>query len=150
MKTFKEYLEEISKKTYAAALNRKKHGDYYDDKADHETDKILKRAEREHGKKFANQVKDVGDKPRTRGLVKGDDPLRYRTPSKITKAGKIDKRDARDLKKTMKGENPNKPDLKGERDKRNAQRQADFKKELNQRIAAGLPTTGNWVAKHNR
>jgi len=113
MKTFKEYLEEISKKTYAAALNRKKHGDYYDDKADHETDKILKRAEREHGKKFASRIswvdgygRQVGsrsakDKAKEKLALAPKDRLAKKKPTRVTKSGKANKQDLKMLKKTM-------------------------------------------------
>ena len=125
MKSFKEYLEEISKKTYVSAIDKKRtrtaadapvsyrrksvHSGDFDDPSN-----ILKRAEREHGKKFASQVKNVGKSSSgRRHVTQTPDPLESRKPSRVTKAGKAKQSDVKDLKKTMKGQHPSKPSLKG-------------------------------------
>jgi len=111
MKTFKEYLEEISKKTYVGAM-QSKNMTYDDDRAGDDS-KIIKRAEREHGKKFASRIswvdgygRQVGsrsakDKAKEKLALAPKDRLAKKKPTRVTKSGKANKQDLKMLKKTM-------------------------------------------------
>ena len=100
MKTFKEYLEEISKKTYVSAVGRA------DDDGDHDkVDKLVSRAGREKGEKFGKDMNQIayGKKKHERYMARrdNDDPLKSRKVG-VTKQGKANKRDVEDLKGKMK------------------------------------------------
>ena len=100
MKTFKEYLEEISKKTYVSAIGKA------DDAGKHGTvDKLVSRAGREKGEKFGKDMDQVayGKKKHERSMAKraNNDPLKSRKVG-VTKQGKANKRDVEDLKGQMK------------------------------------------------
>ena len=111
MKTFKEYLEEISKQTYVGAM-QSKNMTYDDDRAGDDS-KIIKRAEREHGKKFASRIswvdgygRQVGsrsakDKAKEKLALAPKDRLAKKKPTRVTKSGKANKQDLKMLKKTM-------------------------------------------------
>ena len=111
MKTFKDYLEEISKQTYVGAM-QSKNMTYDDDRAGDDS-KIIKRAEREHGKKFASRIswvdgygRQVGsrsakDKAKEKLALAPKDKLAKKKPTRVTKSGKANKQDLKMLKKTM-------------------------------------------------
>jgi hypothetical protein len=114
MKTFKDYLEEISKQTYVGAM-QSKNMTYDDDRAGDDS-KIIKRAEREHGKKFASRIswvdgygRQVGsrsakDKAKEKLALAPKDKLAKKKPTRVTKSGKANKQDLKMLKKTMANE----------------------------------------------
>ena len=100
MKTFKDYLEEISKKTYVSAIGRA------DDAGEHEkVDKLVSRAGREKGEKFGKDMDQVayGKKKHQRSMARrvNTDPLKSRKVG-VTKQGKANKHDVEDLKGRMK------------------------------------------------
>ena len=107
MKSFKEYLEEISKKGYADAV--KKAGDLHDNNPHDEPvaniGKLLSKAHRDHGEKFGKDMEQLytGSKKtdRMRKRFTNTDPLKSRKVG-VTKQGKANKRDVEDLKGKMK------------------------------------------------
>lgn len=107
MKTFKEYLEEISKKAYADAV--KKTSDLHDnnpyDHPEMDIDKLLSKAHRAHGEKFGKDMEQLytGSKKSDRWgeRHKNTDPLKHRKVG-VTKKGKANKLDIEDLKGRMK------------------------------------------------
>jgi len=110
MKTFKEYLEEINKDTYVGAMKSKTMT--YDDDRAGDTSKILKRAEREKGKKFAKQLDGIDkDKPYRSGYYFRGDKLADRKPTRVTKSGKANQQDLKTLKKTIAGKHEYKKGL---------------------------------------
>ena len=110
MKSFKEYLEEISKDTYVGAMKSKTMT--YDDDRAGDTSKILKRAEREKGKKFANQLAGIDkDKPYSYDYHFRGDKLAQRKPTRVTKSGKANQQDLKTLKKTIAGKHEYKKGL---------------------------------------
>jgi len=100
MKSFKEYLEEVSKKDYVSAIGRA------DDEGRSGTvDKLVSRAGREKGEKFGKDMDQVayGKKKHERSMARrvNNDPLKSRKVG-VTKQGKANKRDVEDLKGKMK------------------------------------------------
>ena len=97
-----EELDEISKDTYVSAMKSKTMT--YDDDRAGDTSKILKRAEREKGKKFAKQLDGIDkDKPHSYGYYFRGDKLAKRQPARVTKSGKANQQDVKTLKKTIAG-----------------------------------------------
>ena len=111
MKSFKEYLEEISKDTYVSAMQRAT--DYDDERFDHDTqDKLVSRAKREKGKKFAKQLSGVDKhKPYSYDYHFRGDKLAQRKPTRVTKSGKANQQDLKTLKKTIAGKHEYKKGL---------------------------------------
>lgn len=100
MKTFKEYLEEISKKTYASAIGKAGDAGKYGT-----VHKLVSRAGREKGEKFGKDMDQVayGKKKHERSMDKrtNNDPLKSRKVG-VTKQGKANKRDVENLKGKLK------------------------------------------------
>jgi hypothetical protein len=68
-------------------------------------DKIVARAAKHHGEKFAKDLDSGSTKmhyPRA-GHTSGYDPLKSRSPSRVTQAGKANKQDVSALKSRLKG-----------------------------------------------
>jgi hypothetical protein len=105
-----EELDEISKDTYVSAMKSKTMT--YDDDRAGDTSKILKRAEREKGKKFAKQLDGIDkDKPHRYGYHFRGDKLAHRQPARVTKSGKANQQDVKTLKKTIAGKHEYKKGL---------------------------------------
>lgn len=70
-----------------------------------DSNRIVARAKKHHGEKFAKDLDSGGDKmhfPRT-GHTSGYDELAGRSPSRVTQAGKANKQDVSALKSRIKG-----------------------------------------------
>lgn len=100
-----ELLNEIAKSTYVSAMQTAT--DPEGDRGDSE--KILKRAKREKGEKFAKDLEGVAKShwPKEYGkdgktVKQGYDKLKYREETRKTKAGKVNKQDAAALKSKIK------------------------------------------------
>ena len=110
-----DQIDEITKKTYVNAF--KKIDDDPWNRGDSDTEgKILSRAEREHGSKFADQLTGIGKRSSDRAIQR-DDPLASRQKAKVTKSGKANKQSISALKSEIKDRQsmsrPPKPRLPG-------------------------------------
>jgi hypothetical protein len=95
-------LEALPKAGYVSAMRTATDPDY-DGKAN--PDKIVSRARKYHGDKFAKDLESGADKmhyPR-KGHTFGYDKLSNRTTSRVTKGGKVNKQDISALKAKIKG-----------------------------------------------
>ena len=90
-----DQIHEITKSTYVNALRKK--DDPEETRGDSGTEgKIMNRAKREYGSKFAGQLAGVGkraDRP-----IQRPDPLASRQKAKVTKSGKANKQSISALK----------------------------------------------------
>ncbi len=93
------HLDELEKKKYVDLMRKASDPSY----GSGNTDRIAKRAEKEHGAKFAKQLQGVPDShfPR-RGHSLGSDALKRASSPRITKAGKINKQDVEPKKAEIK------------------------------------------------
>lgn len=96
-----EKLDEINKKTYVGAMFTAT-----DPEGVHTGDpeKIAKRAEKYHGKKFADDLRGMDPKahfPR-KGHSSGFDLMKWRSPTRKTKEGKVNKQDEKSRKNLIK------------------------------------------------
>jgi len=92
-------VNELEKKKYVDLMRKASDPSY----GSGNTDRIAKRAEKEHGAKFAKQLQGVPDShfPR-RGHSLGSDALKRASSPRITKAGKINKQDVEPKKAEIK------------------------------------------------
>lgn len=105
MKFLRELLTEITKATYVSAMQTST--DPEGDRGDSE--KIVKRAKREQGEKFAKDLEGVAKShwPKEYGkegksVKRGYDKLEYREETRKTKDGKVNKQDVKALKSKIK------------------------------------------------
>lgn len=96
-----EQIDEISKKTYVNAVYHKT--DPESDRGGDES-KIISRAKKYHGAKFAKDLEGVGEKSHfgRKGHTIGYDKLSHRKTTRVTASGKANKQDVSALKNRMK------------------------------------------------
>jgi hypothetical protein len=94
-----EQVDEISKKAYVNAVSSKTN--YYDDDRAGNPSKIIDRAKKYHGDKFAKDLEGVN---KDRNRTYGTDKLAAKTPVRVTKSGMANKSDLAYRKRSMQKE----------------------------------------------